>query len=78
MALSHVYLIKNFILCSINAITEGFNPSLLVLRCLSLEFNIMDLWMDEADNSQLKLRWIIEQKICDKITGVLTVFLFYF
>lgn len=56
MALSYVYLIKNFILCSINAITEGFNPSLLVLHCLSLEFNIMDLWMNEADNSQLKLR----------------------
>lgn len=38
-----VYLIKDFVLCSINAITQCFNPSLLVLCSLSLELHIMDL-----------------------------------
>lgn len=39
----YVYLIKHFVFCSTDAITEGFDPSLLLLYSLSLELHIMDL-----------------------------------
>lgn len=37
------YLVKDFVLRSVDAVSQGFNPSLLLHRSLSLELHIRDL-----------------------------------
>ena len=45
------YLIKDFILGSVNAFTQGLDPGVLLLRSLGLKLDILDLWERHSNST---------------------------